>query len=68
MTIDSHEQCISRSDINMASDRGLHDLGRSLAMLADTLYEQCNERICFMKCSINMGVVRTAQSDQHPCC
>ena len=36
--------------------------------MGDTLYEWCDERICFMKCSNNMSVVRTAHSDRHPCC
>ena len=68
MTIDGYEQCRSRSDNNMASDRGLHDIGLLLAMLGDALYEWCDERISFMKFSNNMDVVRTVQSDRHPCC
>ena len=67
MTIDSQERCRSRSDNNMASDQGLHDLQRLMAMLGDTLYEWCDERICCMKCWNNMSVVRTVQSDRHPC-
>ena len=40
-----------------------------LTKLRDAIYEICDESICLNKCTINMGVARTAivLSDRHPC-